>query len=167
MERLWAPWRMRYIANANAGTGGGCVFCEAPAGDDDRARLIVRRGERVFTIMNLFPYTNGHLLIVPYRHVADLNDLDDAERLELFSGAADAVAVLRSVMNCNGHNVGMNLGRAAGAGIADHLHMHVVPRWNGDTNYMAVLDDTRVISEALEETYGKLVEGYRALGSGG
>jgi len=115
-------------------------------------------------MMNLYPYTNGHVMVVPYRHVSDLSDLTDEERLELMVGATHAVVVMRQVLRCEANNVGMNLGRAAGAGIDAHLHLHVVPRWAGDTNYMAVIGDTRVISEALEETYAKLRAAYVACG---
>jgi len=163
MERLWAPWRMKYIVSESE-KPSGCVFCEAAAASDDRKRLILHRGQHVMTIMNLYPYTNGHVMIVPFRHVSSLSDLTDAERLELMRGATTVVEVLREVLRCDGNNLGINLGRPAGAGIDAHLHMHVVPRWNGDTNFMAVVDDTRVISEALEETYAKLRAAYVARG---
>jgi len=166
MERLWAPWRIRYIENC-ASKASGCVFCEAAAAKDDADRLILSRGERTMTIMNLYPYTNGHLMIVPYRHVADLAALDDAERLEIMRAATTAVEVLREALGCDGNNLGINLGRPAGAGIDAHLHLHVVPRWNGDTNFMAVVDDTRVISEALADTYRKLRARYVERGLAG
>jgi ATP adenylyltransferase len=117
------------------------------------------------TIMNLYPYTNGHVMVVPFRHVANLTDLTDEERLELVNGVASAVEVMREVLRCDGHNIGMNLGRTAGAGIDAHLHVHVVPRWAGDANYMTVIGDVRVISEAIEDTYEKLRAGYLARGS--
>lgn len=161
MERLWAPWRMKYILG-ESGKSDGCVFCEAAATSDDEAHLVVSRMPNSMTIMNLFPYTNGHMMVIPYRHVASLSDLTDGERLEIMQGAAAAVEVLRETLHCDGNNLGINLGRPAGAGIDAHLHMHVVPRWNGDTNYMAVLDDTRVISEAIEESYRRLRDAYRA-----
>lgn len=164
MERLWAPWRMKYVASANDKTLGGCIFCEAARTEDDRKSLILHRGAHAMTIMNLYPYTNGHVMVVPLRHVADLADLTNEERLELMSGTATAVEVIREVLRCEGHNVGMNLGRAAGAGIDAHLHIHVVPRWAGDTNYLAVVGEVRVICEALEDTYGKLRAAYGARG---
>lgn len=167
MERLWAPWRMKYVATANDKSSLGCIFCEAVRATDDRKRLIIHRGEHTMTIMNLFPYTNGHVMVVPFRHVAGLPDLCDEERVEIMRGAATATEVMREVLHCDGYNLGINLGKAAGAGIEAHLHLHVVPRWNGDTNYMAVLDDTRVISEALEETYEKLHAAYVARGLAG
>jgi ATP adenylyltransferase len=116
------------------------------------------------TIMNLFPYTNGHMMVIPLRHIASLSDLTDGENVEILRGAATAVEVLREEFRCDGNNLGINLGRPAGAGIDTHLHMHVVPRWNGDTNYMAVLDDTRVISEAIEASYEKIRTAYRRRG---
>ena len=164
MERIWAPWRMKYITTADD-KSGGCVFCNALEAEDDAERLIIRRDEYAFTIMNLFPYSNGHLMVVPNRHVGDLTKLSSDERLSLMDGAALAVKALRSALNCDAHNLGMNLGRTAGAGIDDHVHLHVVPRWNGDTNFMVVLDDTRVISEALADTYAKLMAAYRELGN--
>jgi len=160
MERIWAPWRMKYIEGAVQETDG-CVFCEAAATDDDAQRLVVARGEHTMTIMNLFPYTNGHLMVIPYRHVASLSDLTSDEYREIMQASAVATEVLSNTMNCDGYNLGMNLGRPAGAGIDAHLHMHVVPRWNGDTNFMLVLDDTRVISESLEDTYAKLCAEYK------
>ncbi len=159
MERIWAPWRMKYISNAD-NTPEGCVFCAAAAAENDSERLVLRRDEHAYTIMNLYPYSNGHLMIVPYRHVGDLTQLSAGERLALMDGAVDAVKALRAALNCDAHNLGMNLGRTAGAGIDDHVHLHVVPRWHGDTNFMVVLDDTRVISEALTDTYGKLLAAY-------
>ncbi|MSS73526.1 MAG: HIT domain-containing protein [Candidatus Latescibacteria bacterium] len=154
MERLWAPWRMRYVTGA--AKSDGCIFCEKWKSDADDENLILFRGEECFAILNLFPYNNGHLMIVPIRHVADVTDLTASEQAEMFRLMGRMVGVLRATMSPQGFNIGINLGRAAGAGIADHLHLHVVPRWNGDTNFMPVLGDTRVISEALEETYQKL-----------
>lgn len=154
MERLWAPWRMQYVTGA--AKTEGCIFCEKWKADADADNLLLCRGETCFTILNLFPYNNGHLMVVPVRHVADIVDLTPAEHAELFRQMQRSVSALRETMRPHGFNVGFNLGQAAGAGIADHLHLHVVPRWTGDTNFMPVLGDTRVISEALEETYQKL-----------
>jgi len=162
MNRLWAPWRMKYITSA--GNEDGCVFCETPKAENDRERLILRRGEHTFTIMNLYPYTNGHLMVVPYRHVPDITELTPDEHLEIMSEASLGTRVLRNAQKCEGLNLGINMGQGAGAGIADHVHMHIVPRWNGDTNFMTVMDDTRVISEALDETWEKLVAAYAELG---
>jgi ATP adenylyltransferase len=145
---------MRYIAGAEKSEG--CIFCEKWQGDADAENLVLFRGEECFAILNLFPYNNGHLMVVPVRHVADIVDLTASEQAEMFRLTQRMVRVLRETMSPHGFNIGFNLGRAAGAGIADHLHLHVVPRWSGDTNFMPVLGATRVISEALEETYQKL-----------
>ncbi len=165
MERLWAPWRIEYISGQRGRESKtGCVFCDAVDEQDDASRLVLGRGRNVFTIMNLFPYTNGHLMVVPNRHVGDITMLNNDEFRDIMAGVRDAVDILGATMNCDGYNVGMNLGRAAGAGIAEHVHMHVVPRWNGDTNFMAVVDDTKVVSEALDETYRKLRAEYEKRG---
>ncbi len=153
-DNLWAPWRFQYISDT--AKNEGCVFCETCQSNDDQSNLIVYRGERTFVIMNKFPYNNGHLLIVPCQHTSDMSTLDDAERLEVFRLMALSQQVLTDVMNPQGFNFGMNLGRLAGAGITDHLHVHIVPRWGGDTNFMPIVGHTKVISEALEKTWEKL-----------
>lgn len=155
MKRLWAPWRMEYIESAIAGERG-CFLCAAARGSDDRKSLVVHRGEKCFVIMNRFPYNNGHVMVAPYRHVAELGGLSREEGMELLDLVALSISVLREVMRPDGFNVGINLGRAAGAGVEDHLHVHVVPRWAGDTNFMPVLADVKVIPELLEQTYDKL-----------
>ena len=152
---LWAPWRIEYIT---ADKDGGCIFCAAAAGQEEHARWIVDRGKRCFTILNAFPYASGHLMVAPVRHVGELEQLEEAESNELLALARRAVAALRSAISPHGFNVGLNLGEVAGAGIADHLHLHVVPRWQGDNNFMPVLSDTRVIPQALEATREALVE---------
>ena len=133
-----------------------CVFCDAAAASDDIDNLIVHRGKSAFVLLNLFPYNTGHLLVVPYLHTARLSDLDDDASLELWTLAKGAQAALESVMHPEGYNLGMNLGTVSGAGIADHLHLHIVPRWNGDTNFMPVLADIKVLPDALENTCRKL-----------
>ncbi|MFN3653560.1 MAG: HIT family protein [Armatimonadota bacterium] len=153
MERLWAPWRMAYIEVPPA---QGCIFCTKPDAGDDRQQLILYRGEHCFIIMNLFPYNNGHLMVAPYRHTADLVSLSAEEQAEMMRLTRYCVRVLSEAMGPEGFNIGMNLGRTAGAGIADHLHMHVVPRWNGDTNFMPVLGETKVLPDALHGTYDKI-----------
>ena len=160
MERIWAPWRMEYISGESAKRlpEGACVFCHKWAESDDAENLVLRRGETCYMLMNLFPYTNGHLMVTPVRHVADFCLLTQAEQLEMFDLTQESVGALKRAMNPDGFNLGMNLGRTAGAGIEEHLHMHIVPRWNGDTNFMSVLGETRVISEAIRESYEKLVE---------
>jgi len=153
MERLWAPWRLEYIL---AERQEGCIFCRFPQDNDDERRLILSRGEHAFVIMNAFPYSNGHLLIPPYRHVADISELTDEENLDIMRLAQRSCEALTEACRPDGFNLGINLGTASGAGIADHVHMHVVPRWNADTNFMPVLADVKVIPEALQETYAKL-----------
>lgn len=134
----------------------GCVFCDAVASSDDLGSLIVHRGKAAFVLLNLFPYNSGHLLVVPYLHTAQLSDLDDDASLELWTLTKRAQKALESVMHPEGYNLGMNLGTVSGAGIADHLHLHIVPRWNGDTNFMPVLADIKVLPDALENTCRKL-----------
>jgi len=158
MDILWAPWRIEYIENAEK--PAGCIFCVKPSQSDDRGNLITHRGKSAFVIMNRYPYNNGHLMVVPFRHTADLSVLEDSEKLELFDLLIDSQRVLTRVMNPQGFNIGMNAGRTAGAGIADHLHFHIVPRWNGDTNFMPVLGHTKVVSEGLDQTWSKLVEAF-------
>lgn len=163
MKQIWAPWRLEYIKEPGA---EGCIFCEAAAGQHDRQSLVVARGQRCFVIMNLFPYNAGHVMVVPYRHRSRLVELDDEELLELMRFVDRSIRAQERVFQPEGFNVGMNLGRAAGAGIDDHLHIHVVPRWVGDTNFMPVLGDVKVIPEHLEATYGRLAEGFTALKEG-
>lgn len=160
MERLYAPWRMAYVdqPDKDIAPGGatGCIFCDKSAQDDDGKNLIVHRGRHAFVLLNLFPYNNGHLMVAPYRHTANLADLDDAASLELLTLAKQAQAALHDALHPEAYNLGMNLGRVAGAGIADHLHLHIVPRWNGDTNFMPVLADVKVLPDALESSAEKI-----------
>ena len=162
MERLWAPWRMEYIGNIGKGDEE-CIFCSKPAEDKDEENFILYRGKCAFIILNAFPYSNGHLLVAPYRHTADLAGLNEAEASELLALTQLGVQVLRKAMNPEGFNIGMNLGRAAGAGIADHLHLHIVPRWGGDTNFMTVCGTVKVIPEALPVTLKKLQQALNSL----
>lgn len=154
MERLWTPWRMQYVSAAD--DSNGCIFCGHLAAGDDEATRILYRGKRVFVILNAFPYNTGHLMIAPNRHVAELAELDYEERCELMEVTSKSVVVLRAEMGAHGFNVGMNLGRVAGAGIPGHVHMHVVPRWGGDTNFMPVVGETKVLPEMIEQTDAKL-----------
>lgn len=151
---LWAPWRIEYILSDKEDE---CIFCAAASGDEEQAKWVVDRGARCFTILNTFPYAPGHVMVAPVRHVAELEDLDEDEAAEVMALARRAVLALRTAMSPDGFNVGLNLGEVAGAGIADHLHLHVVPRWQGDNNFMPVLSDTRVIPQALEATRVALV----------
>ena len=161
MERpLWAPWRMEFI---DAPKPDGCIFCDFPAqiGEDaDRGNLIAHRSARSFTILNRFPYNSGHLMVVPRAHVSALEDLSGEDLADLQAELLRAVQVIRAVYRPEGMNVGMNLGRVAGAGIADHLHWHIVPRWGGDTNFMPVLADTKVMVEHLDGAWEKLRRGF-------
>lgn len=159
MERIWAPWRLEYIENADAVEG--CIFCLFPAEGRDAARYILLRGEHAFVLLNAYPYSNGHLLVTPYQHTANLDDLDDATLLELMALTRRSVNLLKSAFHPDGFNIGINLGRVAGAGIADHVHIHVVPRWSGDTNFMGVIGDVRVIPASLDDVYARLSERLR------
>ena len=162
MKPLWAPWRMDYILNKEGQPeqSDDCVFCVGPVSDTDAERLVLERGKHAFVIMNRFPYNNGHLLVAPYRHVADLVDLTPEENLELFELICLSRVILQETMSPQGLNIGLNLGAAAGAGIADHLHWHLVPRWQGDTNFMPVLAETRVIPQHLAVTYNLLATAF-------
>ncbi|MET1125200.1 MAG: HIT domain-containing protein [Archaeoglobaceae archaeon] len=153
MERIFAPWRIRYIL---APKPKGCIFCDYPKQDRDRENLILYRGKKTFIIMNRNPYNPGHVMVCPYRHVPTTEELDDDELLESMKLVNLSMKLIRNVMNPDGFNVGINIGKVAGAGIAEHLHIHVVPRWEGDTSFMPVLADVQIVPEALEETYDKL-----------
>ena len=157
MDRLWAPWRMEYITAAD--DGDGCVFCGA-AGGDEVERLVVHRSARAIVLLNKFPYASGHLMVAPIRHVGEYAELDDAEVLELHRLASAGMGALADVYAPQGYNLGWNLGRIAGAGVVDHVHLHVVPRWAGDTNFMPVLADVKVLPEHLEQTRQKLRDAW-------
>ena len=159
---LWAPWRMAYIEGAR---GEGCLFCEKPRDGADRTNLILSRGPLTYVVMNLFPYSNGHLMIVPYRHCADLAQLSPEESLEIMQSAQRCTQILQDTFRAEGFNIGFNLGKVSGAGIADHIHLHIVPRWMGDTNFMPVLADTKVMPEYLEVGYDKLYPLFQGQGS--
>jgi len=159
VERLWAPWRLEYVQHAD--DQDGCVFCRAAAGEDEDG-LVVHRGELAFALLNRFPYTSGHLMVAPYRHGAGLETLDDREALAVHRLVVEGIAALRAVYRPEGFNVGWNLARVAGAGIVDHGHAHVVPRWSGDTNFMPVLADVRVIPEHLTESRRRLAAAWSA-----
>jgi ATP adenylyltransferase len=158
MDYLWTPWRYRYIADASKDEG--CVFCSAVALNNDRQALIVLRGLRNFVILNAFPYTSGHVMVVPYQHTADLPATDPETLAEMMVLAQRVQVALENTYHPQGYNLGMNLGRAAGAGVTGHLHLHVLPRWSGDSNFMTVVAETRVEPEELSTTYEKL---YAAL----
>ena len=153
MEHLWAPWRIEYIKKAKE---EGCILCQKPAENNDASNYILYRGDKNFIIMNSYPYNVGHLMIASFRHVANLDELTDEEFVEHFELVRRSVGILKQVFKPDGFNIGMNLGRIAGAGLDKHIHTHIVPRWAGDTNFMPVIADTNVINEALAETYAKL-----------
>jgi ATP adenylyltransferase len=158
--RIWAPWRLAYVKDASKDIEEDCIFCAKPAQDDDAANLIVHRGERSFVILNLFPYTNGHLMVAPYEHSGRLQDLPPETTGEMMALAQRAMGRLEEVYEPHGFNVGFNQGRVAGAGVEHHIHLHVVPRWGGDTNFMPVIADTRVMPQTLEQSYESLRGGF-------
>ena len=153
MKQLWAPWRMEYIRNH---TNEGCFICHAFSKTDDHENLVVKRGKTCAVMLNRYPYSNGHLMVAPYRHLADLEAMTAEEQAEMFQLTAWCTARLTEIMKPEGFNIGINLGKAAGAGLKDHIHLHVVPRWVGDTNFMPVFADTRVIPQSLGEVWSLL-----------
>ena len=166
MDRVFSPWRGEYIRQAfgcGGGGAGGCIFCAGEAEMSDPDRLLLGVYPNTVALLNLYPYNNGHVLVAPKRHVSDLCDLPPEELRELFSLVALGIRTLRETYGADGMNVGMNLGKVAGAGIADHLHVHLVPRWGGDTNFMTSVHDTRVLPESLLETRGRLSPAFSLL----
>jgi ATP adenylyltransferase len=153
MRRIWAPWRIEYIRSKKPQE---CIFCQKQKEDRDAENYILARGKKNFVLLNLYPYNPGHIMVAPYRHLSDLQDLTDDELFEHFDMVRKSVSALRNEYNPQGFNIGMNLGNAAGAGIEDHIHTHVIPRWNGDTNFVTVVSDLRVIPHALDATYAEL-----------
>lgn len=161
MENLWAPWRMEYILGKREPY---CIFCPEGDGHTDEERLILHHGTLSMVMMNKYPYNNGHLLIAPWRHIARLEELTEDEMLDLMHWLRRSTRVIRRVMNPRGFNIGLNLGAAAGAGVEEHIHFHVVPRWEGDTNFMTVFADVRSIPEHLNQTYSKLLNHFQGEG---
>jgi ATP adenylyltransferase len=159
MDRLWSPWRYRYVSQASP--SDECVFCAKAAGSDDAADLILYRGVHNYALLNLYPYTTGHLMVAPYAHIADLEALPDEAACEMMRLAQTAIRHLRAVYRPHGLNAGFNLGECAGAGVAGHLHMHILPRWTGDANFMTAVGETRVMPEDLSETWRKLSAAFR------
>jgi ATP adenylyltransferase len=161
MEKLWAPWRLQYVATPKlaGSSGGSCFICKALAENDDRSNRVVLRTSLAAVILNAFPYNNGHLLVVPHTHVARLDQLTADQSAELQRTLVEMIGKLEKLMSPDGFNVGVNLGAAAGAGVPGHLHWHVVPRWNGDTNFMPVLGGAKVISQSLDALYDLLTAG--------
>ena len=165
MDQLWAPWRSQYITKVDVPKREGCIFCWKPQEDEsrDEENLIVVRRKHCFVLMNLYPYNNGHLMVVPYRHTGDFLELGEEELLECQRTLQDAQRIMKETMTPQGFNIGMNIGRPAGAGIDQHLHWHLVPRWNGDTNFMPALAATKVISEGLLDSWRRMREGFARL----
>lgn len=159
MKHLWSPWRMAYIEGHDESPE--CLFCSHLVERDGPKNLILVRGQRAFIILNRYPYTNGHCMVVPLAHLASLEDLDDPTRLEIMQLTGRLLTVLRKAYDAQAFNVGLNIGKAAGAGVEGHVHLHVVPRWSGDTNFMATTAETRVIPESLDQTYSRLLSAWR------
>lgn len=161
MKTLWAPWRIEYVLQEKPES---CIFCIGEPGEEgDKENLILARGTESFVMMNLYPYNNGHLMVSPYTHTADIAAISDSAHLEMMHHVQEWTDVLLESMNPEGFNIGVNLGEVAGAGVEDHYHMHIVPRWGGDTNFMPVLGHTKVVVEGLEETWQTLVTTYEAI----
>ena len=152
MKRIWAPWRIDYIRNKKE---TGCIFCEKPK-HNDKEGLILFRGDNAFTLMNLYPYTNGHIMISPYKHIDNWSGLNKKDKIDILEQIDQTVQVLTEILNPEGFNIGANIGESAGAGIKDHIHFHVVPRWNGDTNFMPVFGNTKIIIEGLIDSWEEL-----------
>ena len=161
MDRLWSPWRYRYVSTAEP--TAACIFCVKSQENRDAENLVLYRGKHNFALLNLYPYTSGHLMIAPYVHIATLEEADDATLTEMMLLTRASQVRLGSVYKSPGFNVGMNIGSCAGAGIAGHIHMHVLPRWPGDVNFMTAVAETRVIPEGIEETYRKLAAAFQNL----
>jgi ATP adenylyltransferase len=159
METMWSPWRMKYVTDNNH--PDSCVFCTAPSLPDGPENLIVHRGEKAYVILNRYPYTSGHLMIVPFEHQPSIEALDSSVRAEMMELVNTALGVLRKVYTPQGFNVGINLGTAAGAGIAEQVHIHIVPRWVGDTNFMSTVGETRILPEELEMTRLRLADAWK------
>jgi ATP adenylyltransferase len=160
MNHLWSPWRMTYIENANK--ENGCVFCNAQAKEDGPENLIVHRGPLAYIIVNRYPYTSGHVMVVPFAHKPNLEGLDSATRAEMMELTSQATGVLHKIYGAESFNVGVNIGEAAGAGVREHVHIHIVPRWVGDTNFMASLAQTRVLPESLDDTWRRIRDGFQS-----
>ena len=165
MDRLWATWRMPYIDSLKE-KDQGCIFCEKPKAEEDKESFIIHRRAKTFVILNTFPYNPGHIMIAPYRHVRRISEFDSAEMGEVMDLLALSEEVLEEVFRPNGINVGVNLGRSAGAGVPGHIHVHLVPRWEGDSNFMPVFANTKVLPQGLEDTYVRLREAYGRRGGG-
>lgn len=163
-QLIWAPWRLKYVKDADKDNEERCVFCAKPALGDDETALIVHRAEHSFVILNLYPYTNGHLMVAPYEHIARIQEIPERTTTEMLALARRSMDRLEEIYRPQGFNVGFNQGRAAGAGVEHHIHMHVVPRWGGDTNFMPVIADSRVMPQSLEDSYRVLRGAFEEAG---
>ena len=155
---MWAPWRLEYIRGPKSGS---CIFCDAVAGGDDRASYVVHRGEHCFVILNAYPYNNGHVMVAPYKHCPSIEELDPPTLTELMTLAQRSITTIRGVYGADGFNLGVNQGAIAGAGIEEHMHLHVVPRWSADTNFMPVIGDTRVLPQSLDQSWEELTNAWQ------
>lgn len=155
MDRIWAPWRKQYVSKDKGGT---CIFCEKPKERDDKKNYIISRRKFSFSVLNIFPYNNGHMMVAPYRHIKDLNGLSHEETMELMDLLKESCRLLDEALAPTGYNIGINMGKAAGAGYPEHIHIHIVPRWAGDTNFMPATSGTKVIPESLDALYERLIK---------
>lgn len=162
MKHLWSPWRMKYIEKQEKESG--CVFCNVQAHTDSAENLIAFRGERAYVILNRYPYTSGHLMVIPFMHKSNLEELDSPTRVEMIELTSRCTTILRKIYKTESFNIGVNIGEAAGAGVLGHVHIHIVPRWAGDTNFMTTLGEARVLPESLEDTYKRVKEAFEAEG---
>ena len=158
MKTLWAPWRISYLDTPQ---DNNCIFCDKPKDTKDKENFILYRGKLSFVMMNLYPYNNGHLMVSPYKHISSITKLESEDLFDLLKVTQISTQILENVFNPGGFNIGMNIGKSGGAGFADHVHIHIVPRWNGDTNFMPVLSETKVMPEHLNSTYDKLLPSFK------
>ena len=165
MKNLWSPWRSEYIESfKNENDKSECIFCSnAKLDENDSANLLVKKSELTFSMLNLYPYNNGHLMVIPYKHTGEITDLTEDESLEIMNEIKSLKEALTEIYKPHGFNIGVNIGRISGAGIYDHIHFHIVPRWSGDTNFMPVITETKVVSESLEKTWEKLKKGFEKI----
>jgi len=163
MKRLFSPWRMKYIQNHKGSEATGCIFCSALNEPDNNENLVVSRGKTAFVLLNLFPYTCGHMMVAPFAHMASLDDLEPVGRSEMMELISQCLVVLKKIYEPQAFNVGANIGEAAGAGVPGHVHLHIVPRWPGDTNFMSTVGEVRVLPESINQTYDRILTAWQEL----
>jgi ATP adenylyltransferase len=163
MKRLFSPWRMKYIQNTIGNVEGGCIFCEVLKRTDGLSNLVIARGDNAFALLNLFPYTSGHMMVAPFDHKANLDELTSEARAEMMELVSHSIGVLKKVYQPEAFNVGANIGVEAGAGVPGHVHLHIVPRWAGDTNFMSTIGEVRVLPETIDETYNRIHKGWHEI----